>query len=44
MNILAEENSAVIDEVMNFLEVEPATLPAAAPGPDIPALQSFSVR
>ena len=24
---------------MNLLEVEPASLPAAAPGPDIPALR-----
>ena len=38
MNITAEENDAVMAEVMNFLEAEPATaLPAA--GPDIPALR-----
>ena len=38
MNIMAEENDAVIAEVMNLLEPEPAAaLPAA--GPDIPALR-----
>ena len=38
MNIMAEENTAVMAEVMNFLEAEPAAaLPAA--GPDIPALR-----
>ena len=37
MNIMAEENDAVMTEVMNLLEAEPAAaLPA--PGPDIPAL------
>ena len=34
-----EENDAVTAEVMNLLEVEPACLPVAAPGPDIPALR-----
>ena len=38
MNIMAGENDAVMAEVMNLLEVEPAAaLPA--PGPDIPALR-----
>ena len=38
MNIMAEENDAVMAEVMNLLEAEPAAaLPAA--GPDIPALR-----
>ena len=38
MNIMAGENDAVIAEVMNLLEAEPAAaLPA--PGPDIPALR-----
>ena len=37
MNIMAEENDAVMTEVMNLLEAEPASLPAA--GPDIPALR-----
>ena len=38
MNIMAEENAAVMAEVMNLLEAEPAAaLPAA--GPDIPALR-----
>ena len=38
MNIMAEENNAVMAEVINLLEVEPAVaLPA--PGPDIPALR-----
>ena len=32
---MAEEN--VMEEVMNLLETEPASSPAAAPGPDIPA-------
>ena len=37
MNIMAEENDAVMAEVMNLLEAEPAAaLPGA--GPDIPAL------
>ena len=35
MNIMAEENDPVMAEVMNLLEAEPA----AAPGPDIPALR-----
>ena len=35
MNIMAEEN--VMSEVMNLLEAEPASSPAA--GPDIPALR-----
>ena len=39
MNIMATENDAVIDEVMNLLEAGPESLPAAAPGPDIPALR-----
>ena len=34
---MAEEN--VLAEVMNMLETEPTNLPAAAPGPDIPALR-----
>ena len=38
MNIMAEENDAVMAEVMNLLEAEPAAaLPAARP--DIPALR-----
>ena len=38
MNIKAEENTAVMAEVMNLLEAEPAAaLPA--PGPDIPAIR-----
>ena len=38
MNIMAEESDAVMAEVMNLLEAEPAAaLPAA--GPDIPALR-----
>ena len=38
MNIMAEENDAVMAEVMRLLEPEPAAaLPA--PGPDIPALR-----
>ena len=36
---MAQENDAVMAEVMNLLEVEPANSPAAAPGPDIPALR-----
>ena len=36
MNIMAEENDAVMAEDMNLLEAEPASLPAA--GPDIPVL------
>ena len=38
MNIMAAENDPVMAEVMNMLEAEPASLPAVAPGPDIPAL------
>ena len=38
MNIMAAENDPVIAEVMNMLEAEPASLPAAALGPDIPSL------
>ena len=34
---MAEENDAVMAEVMNLLEAEPASLPAA--GLDIPALR-----
>ena len=37
MNIMAEENDPVMAEVMNMLEVEPASSPAAAP--DIPYLR-----
>ena len=37
MNIMAEENDAVMAEVMNLLEAEPA--PAALPAVDIPALR-----
>ena len=37
INIMAEEN--VMAEVMNMLESEPTNLPAAAPGPEIPALR-----
>ena len=39
MNITAEKNDAVMAEVVNLLEVEPACLPVAAPGPDIPVLR-----
>ena len=39
MNIMAAENDPVIAEVMNMLEAEPASLPAAAPGPDSPSLR-----
>ena len=35
---MAEGNDAVMAEVMNLLEAEPASLPAAVPAPDIPAL------
>ena len=38
MKIMAEENDPVMAEVMNLLEAEPASLPAAVPAPDIPAL------
>ena len=34
---MAEENA--LAEVMNMLEAEPTNLPAAAPGPDIPAIR-----
>ena len=34
---MAEENNAVMAEVMSLLEAEPARSPSAAPGPDIPA-------
>ena len=37
MNIMAEED--VLAGMMNMLEAEPTNLPAAAPGPDIPALR-----
>ena len=37
MNIMAEENDPVLAKVMNLLEAEPASLPAA--GPEIPALR-----
>ena len=33
---MAEENDAVMAGVMSLLEAEPASLPSAAPGPDIP--------
>jgi len=33
---MAEENDAVMAEVMSLLEAEPASSPSAAPGPDIP--------
>ena len=39
MNIIAEENDPVMVEVMNMLEAEPPSSPAAMPGPDIPALR-----
>ena len=35
---MAEENDAVMAEVMNLIEVEHASFPVTAPGPDIPAL------
>ena len=38
MNIMAEENEPVMAEMINLLEVGPASSPVAAPGPDIPAL------
>ena len=38
MNVMAQENNPVMDEVMKLLEVEPASLPAVAPGLDITAL------
>ena len=34
---MAEENDTVMAEVMNLLEAEPTSSPAAAPGHDIPA-------
>ena len=34
---MAEQNDPVMAEVMSLLEAEPASSPAAAPGPDIPA-------
>jgi len=36
---MAQENDPVKAEVMSLLEAEPASSPAAAPGPDIPALR-----
>ena len=36
---MAEENDLVMTEVMRLLEAEPSSLPAAVPGPDIPALR-----
>ena len=39
MKIMAQENDPVMAEVMSLLEVEPVSLPAAVPGPDIPALR-----
>jgi len=36
---MAEQNDPAIAEVMALLESEPANVPAAAPGPDIPALR-----
>ena len=39
MNIMAEENAAVMAEVMNLLEAEPSTALPVAAGPDIPALR-----
>ena len=38
MKIMAQENDPVMADVMNLLEVEPESLHAAAPDPDIPAL------
>ena len=34
---MAEQNDPVMVELMSLLEAEPASSPAAAPGPDIPA-------
>ena len=34
---MAEGNDPVMAEAMHLLEAEPPSLPAAAPGPDIPA-------
>ena len=39
MNIMAQENDPMLAQVMNLLESEPASLPAAAPVPNIPALR-----
>ena len=39
MNIMAEENDLVMAEIMNLLEVEPASSPASVTGPDIPSLR-----
>ena len=39
MNIMAEENDAVMAEVMNLLEAEPAAALPVVAGPDIPALR-----
>ena len=39
MKIMAQKNDPMMDEVKNLLEVEPASSPAAAPCPDIPALR-----
>ena len=36
---MAEQNDPAMAEVMALLEVEPTNAPAAAPGPDIPALR-----
>jgi len=35
--IMAEQNDPEMAEVMSMLEVEPASSPAVAPGPDLPA-------
>ena len=35
---MVEENDPVMTEVMNLLEAEPSSVPAAVPDPDIPAL------
>jgi len=35
---MAEQNDPMMAELMALLESEPANVPAAAPGPDIPAL------
>jgi len=36
---MAEQNDPTIAELMALLKSEPANVPAAAPGPDIPALR-----
>ena len=36
---MAEQKDPAMAEVMALLEVEPTNAPAAAPGPDIPALR-----